>query len=136
MHKLSNLLILSISGLLVACSVGPDYVRPPAYVPLTYKEADVGTWKVTAPETVYNRGCWWKIFNDDLLNDLEDQATRSNPSIAVALAQYEQALAVVDEAIAGFFPVVTGFIADTKTATRSPSNSLFEFVNSKFGFKI
>ena len=115
MHKLSSILILSLSGLLSACSVGPDYVRPPADVPLTYKEADIGTWKVAAPETVYYRECWWRIFDDEILNDLEQQATQSNPSIAVALAQYEQALAIVNEAIAGFFPIVSVFVADTET---------------------
>ena len=124
MYKLGTLFIIGTCCFLAACSVGPDYIRPPANVPLTYKEADVGTWKVAAPETVYNRGCWWEIFKDDLLNDLERQATKSNPSIAVALAQYEQALAIVNEAIAGFFPVVSVSVADTETATKTPATNL------------
>jgi NodT family efflux transporter outer membrane factor (OMF) lipoprotein len=115
MHKFGTLLILVLSGLLTACSVGPDYVRPPADVPLIYKEATVGTWKVASPETVYNRECWWQIFNDPCLNELEVQATESNPNIAVALAKYDQALAIVDEAISQFFPVVSAFVADTES---------------------
>ncbi len=124
MRKLGNLFILGLSSFLMACSVGPDYERPPADVPLTYKETtpgDWGIWKVASPEQTYNRYCWWRIFNDDLLNDLEEQATKYNPSIAVALAQYEEALAVVDEAAAGFYPVVTGGYAGSKTGTRSPA---------------
>ena len=97
--------ILGTLALLSGCAVGPDYVRPPAEVPASYKEIE--GWKVAEPKDHLIRGAWWEIFNDPYLNSLEDQANRSNENIAVAEAQLSQARALVRIAEAGYFPTVT-----------------------------
>jgi NodT family efflux transporter outer membrane factor (OMF) lipoprotein len=92
--------------LLVGCSVGPDYVRPPAAVPPAYKE-NVG-WKVAQPRDELPRSNWWEIYNDSPLNALEEQVDISNQNIAAAEANFRQALAQIQVARAAYFPTVTG----------------------------
>ena len=90
---------------LTACTVGPDYVRPTAEVPVSYKET-VG-WKVAEPKDHLIRGAWWEIYNDPELNALEEQVNLSNQNIAQAEAQFRQARALVQVARAAYFPTVT-----------------------------
>jgi len=92
--------------LLAGCSVGPDYVRPPAPVPPAYKE-NVG-WKVAQPRDELPRSNWWEIYNDSPLNALEEQVDISNQNIAAAEANFRQALAQIQVARAAYFPTVTG----------------------------
>ena len=92
--------------LLAGCSVGPDYVRPPAPVPPAYKENV--SWKVAQPRDELPRSKWWEIYNDSPLNALEEQVDISNQNIAAAEANFQQALAQIRVARAAYFPTVTG----------------------------
>jgi NodT family efflux transporter outer membrane factor (OMF) lipoprotein len=108
--KLAGLLA---PALLAACTVGPDYVRPAVETPAAYKEA--GTWKPAEPRDDVNRGKWWEVFNDPLLNQLQEQVDVSNQNLAKAEAQYRLALALVQAARAAYYPTVTGGIANTRS---------------------
>jgi len=101
-YFISLLFIFIFSG----CAVGPDYVRPAVDTPTHYKETPKG-WKKAEPRDRISRGEWWKIFNDHELNSLENQLNAANQSIAVAAAQYTQARALVDEARAAYFPILS-----------------------------
>jgi NodT family efflux transporter outer membrane factor (OMF) lipoprotein len=105
---------LMLASLVSGCAVGPDYENPEVLVPLAYKEASSEDWKMATPQDSADRGKWWLVFNDPILNELEDKATECNQNIAVARAQYDKALALVDAAKAGFFPLMTASIADRK----------------------
>ncbi|MGD0235533.1 MAG: efflux transporter outer membrane subunit, partial [Syntrophorhabdales bacterium] len=107
-------LIVTIS-LFNGCAVGPDYVRPTAEAPDTYKE--IGTWKQAEPQDHLVRGAWWKIFNNPELNALEEQVNISNQNVATAEAQFRQALALVQVARAGYFPTVTAGASATRAFT-------------------
>jgi NodT family efflux transporter outer membrane factor (OMF) lipoprotein len=87
------------------CAVGPDYQRPTAAVPSAYKEA--GNWVSAAPADALDRGAWWKLFNDPVLDDLAARVDVSNQNIAAAVAAYAQARALVGEQRAGLFPTVS-----------------------------
>jgi NodT family efflux transporter outer membrane factor (OMF) lipoprotein len=87
-----------------ACTVGPDYQRPDAPVPVQYKEAG---WKVGEPLDAIDRGVWWSVYRDPLLDDLEKQIDISNQNLKAAEAAFQQAEAIVAEARAGFFPTAT-----------------------------
>jgi outer membrane protein TolC len=91
----SRLPAVTLALLLAACTMGPDYVRPALTPPAGYKEtaADGGIWKVAEPGDHTGRGKWWTIYNDPLLNALQDVATSSNEDLKVAQAQYRQARA-------------------------------------------
>ncbi len=92
--------------LLAGCSVGPDYVRPPAETPVSYKE-NAG-WKVAQPRDELPRGRWWEIYSDPQLNTLEEQVNISNQNLAAAEANFRQALALIRVARGAYFPTVTG----------------------------
>jgi NodT family efflux transporter outer membrane factor (OMF) lipoprotein len=118
MAKGRNLcIILGLLSFFSGCSVGPDYVRPAAQVPATYKET--GGWKVAQPKDHLIRGAWWETFGDPHLNGLEAQVNLSNQNIAAAEAQLRQARALVRVAQAGYFPTLT--IGGTYTRSLNPS---------------
>jgi NodT family efflux transporter outer membrane factor (OMF) lipoprotein len=108
--------------LLSACTVGPDYVKPSVETPPAYKEAEGGAkWQIAQPKDDVIRGAWWELFNDPQLNALEAQVVISNQNIAVAEAQYRQALALVQAARAGYFPTVG--VNGSATRSRTPFTS-------------
>jgi NodT family efflux transporter outer membrane factor (OMF) lipoprotein len=124
------LLALGLSLLFAGCTVGPDYKRPAAAVPASYKEAPDG-WKVAQPADRQNRGDWWTVFNDAQLNELETRLNASNQTIAQSAAAYRQARAMVAEARAAYFPTV-GFSASgtrQKTASRVTNANNTQFSN-------
>ena len=113
-----NLNAMRLAALLAAalfggCSVGPDYVRPAVETPAEYRET--GNWKPAEPKDDVNRGNWWEVFNDSLLNRLQEQVDVSNQNLAKAAAQYRQALALVQSARAGYYPSVTGGVSNTRS---------------------
>lgn len=97
------ILTVCLSG----CVVGPDYKRPAVQAPTKFKEARKG-WKVATPREDCSRGDWWKVFHDPQLNALEDQLNKSNQNIANAAANYSQAVDLVNEARAAYFPTIAG----------------------------
>lgn len=106
---------------LAACTVGPDYVRPEADTPPAYKELE--GWKAAQPGDHAIRGEWWKVFNDPLLDELQQQVDVSNQNIAQAEAQYRQARALVQSARAGHLPTISaGASADRSRASASGNN--------------
>src|SRR5476651_270276 len=108
-----TLAALLAPALLAACTVGPDYVRPAVETPAAYKEA--GNWKPAEPKDDVDRGKWWEVFNDPLLNQLQEQVDISNQNLAKAEAQYRQAFALVQSARAGYYPTVTGGVSNTRS---------------------
>ena len=97
--------------MLAACTVGPDYQRPAAPVPAAYKEAwkpgarEAG-WRVGRPRDAVDRGAWWSVYGDPVLDGLERQIDISNQNLKAAEAAFRQAEAIVAAARAGFFPTV------------------------------
>jgi NodT family efflux transporter outer membrane factor (OMF) lipoprotein len=92
------------------CSVGPRYARPAAPAPAEYKEVPEN-WKTAQPNDQTAKGKWWEIFQDPVLNDLEDQVTVSNQTLKGAQAQFEQARALVRVNRSAYYPNVSGGIS-------------------------
>lgn len=115
-RRLSGWSVLLVPAVLGACTVGPDYRKPDAPVAKDFKEAGQA-WRQAAPADAIDRGAWWAIYNDPVLDGLERQVEVSNQTLKQALAQFEQAKALVDEADASFWPTVSV----SPTATRSKS---------------
>jgi len=88
----------------VSCTVGPDYVRPPADVPAAYKEAPPGAAGTIADAIPAGR--WWELFNDSDLNALESQVVVNNQTIRAAEARVRQAQAAIGIARAPAFPTL------------------------------
>jgi NodT family efflux transporter outer membrane factor (OMF) lipoprotein len=103
---------LALLALLVACTVGPDYQRPPAPVPAAYKESG---WSPAEPADAARRGEWWALYDDPALDKLEKQIVISNQTLKQAEAAYREARAVVAEGVSGYYPTLSA----TGSGTRS-----------------
>ncbi|MGA7433806.1 MAG: hypothetical protein WBW35_25525 [Xanthobacteraceae bacterium] len=106
---------------LTACTIGPEYLREPAPVPVEYKETK--GWKVANPSDDIGRGDWWKVYRDYGLDTLLPQVEISNQTVAAAAAAYEEARAIIRQAQSSLFPVATAGYNATSTRTGSLANS-------------
>ena len=95
------LLALLVSG----CAVGPDYQRPVTVDVSQFKEAE--GWQPAAPADTLERGPWWSLFSDPVLNELVPRVEVSNQNVAAAVAAYAGARALVREQRAALFPSIT-----------------------------
>jgi NodT family efflux transporter outer membrane factor (OMF) lipoprotein len=87
-----------------ACTVGPDYEKPPVDTPPSFKEA--GEWVACTPDDAVDRGMWWSVYQDPILNVLEKQIDISNQNLKQAEANYRAAVAAADVTRAGLFPTI------------------------------
>lgn len=123
---LKKLLVLFFVIICTACTTTPVYQKPDLNLPAQYKENKANkNWQTAKPNDIYDRGSWWQVFNDPQLNNLEEKLNQANPSIAVAAARYQQALASVDEARANYFPTISASAA----MQRQRQNSNFSVIN-------
>src|SRR5215471_7460471 len=119
--KLPRLIgVLAVAALAPACTVGPDYSRPSAPVPAQYKEAG---WKVGEPVDGIDRGAWWSIYKDPLLDDLEKQIDISNQNLKAAEAAFQQAEWIVAQTRAGFYPTLDLNASAQRSRTGGGSSS-------------
>ena len=102
--------------LLSACAVGPEYKRPNIVVAENYKEGKI-SWKRAHSNIDIDRGQWWKIFKDPILDDLIDKLNKNNQDIASLNATYQQSLSIVDKARAAYFPDLSATHAITSQKT-------------------
>ncbi len=89
--------------MLAGCATAPVYERPAVPVASAFKEQ--GPWQ-TAGTDVPAAGQWWKIFGEPDLDALAVRIEQGNPSLAAAVARYDQALAQVRRARADRLPQV------------------------------
>jgi len=109
-------------ALVAGCAVGPDYKRPPFDAAAAYKEQS--GWKPSEPADALSRGPWWAIFNDPALDDLEAKINISNENVKAALASYDQARALVDQAQAGFWPTVGANLSRLRSSGRGGASTV------------
>ena len=137
-NQLNNVcaaLVFCLLALISGCSVGPAYVKPATQAPAAYKEA--GNWKEAQPRENIARGAWWKAFNDQVLNSLEDQVDISNQNIAAAVAQFQDAQALLKGAKAAYFPTISAG-AQNITASSGPFTKVVgeNSVNANFAWEL
>jgi NodT family efflux transporter outer membrane factor (OMF) lipoprotein len=121
--------VLAVVALTSACTVGPDYQRPTAPIPVQYKEAG---WKVGEPLDAIDRGAWWSIYKDPVLDDLAKQIDISNQNLKAADAAFQQAEWIVAQARAAFFPTVDLNASAQRSRTGGGSSSSTGFGRSGF----
>jgi len=97
--------IMFAAALTTGCAVGPNYKRPAADVPGTWKGE--GPWQAAAPKDAIPKGNWWELYHDADLNNLEQDLLQANQSLKAAQDRLFQARALARVASAGFFPTVT-----------------------------
>jgi NodT family efflux transporter outer membrane factor (OMF) lipoprotein len=105
------LLAIVLSG----CTVGPDYVRPTAPTPAVYKELQ--GWTQARPSDDIDRGQWWRIYGDPLLDRLESEVDIGNQNLRAFEAAYRQARAIVREAEANYFPTIAAGVSGSRAGS-------------------
>ena len=94
-------LALALGG----CAIGPIYQHPTAPDVSSFKEAK--GWIPAAPADALERGPWWQLFGDPVLDQLAARVQVSNQNVASAVASYAQARALVRQQQASLFPTVS-----------------------------
>jgi NodT family efflux transporter outer membrane factor (OMF) lipoprotein len=89
---------------LAGCAGAPGYDLPATPSPAAFKEVE--GWSPAAPADALDRGPWWTLFNDPVLDGLASQVALSNQNVAAAVAAYAQARAQVAQQRAALFPAV------------------------------
>ncbi|MET0497740.1 MAG: efflux transporter outer membrane subunit [Steroidobacteraceae bacterium] len=100
-----NVAALLCCSLLSACNLAPVYAPAKMTIPESFREEP--GWRVAMPADDVARGEWWKLFDDTVLDDLQQRLTISNQTLAAAKAAYDQARALVREQRASLLPVVS-----------------------------
>ncbi len=100
---LSTALLLAATAL-AGCSMAPKYAPPATTTPPAFKET--GDWTQAAPADALDHGPWWGLFGDPTLDGLEAKIDAANPTLAAALARYDEARAFVQETRSGLLPHV------------------------------
>lgn len=120
------LLLALVPALLLAgcANLAPTYELPSVDTPASFKEGS-GVWVQAAPADTLERGPWWELFDDPLLNALAAQVDVTNQNVAAAIAAYEEARALTREQRAAMFPQVTldGSANRTGAENRSTTRS-------------
>ena len=102
----SSLRFTALALALAGCAaVGPTYQRPAVDTPVAFKEGQ-GAWVPATPADTLERGPWWQLFGDPVLNGLAERVAVDNQNVAQAVAAYAQSRALVAEQRASLFPRV------------------------------
>jgi NodT family efflux transporter outer membrane factor (OMF) lipoprotein len=113
MHKHFGkiLFVMALAALWAGCSFAPRYKRPDVETPPSFKEnsgtndIDTNIWQLAQPNDAMIRSNWWEMFNDPVLNSLEEQVAISNQNVVAAFENFISAHAVVREDQAQYFPI-------------------------------
>ena len=112
---------------LSSCAVGPNYRRPEPQAVLAYKEQ--GDWKASEPADSLDRGPWWQIFDDPVLDGLERQIDVSNQNLKASWDAYMQSRALVLQARNAYWPTV-GVTAERQRSNDYLPPNTVQTVNS------
>ena len=105
--------LFALAGCLLAgCSLAPPYRVPTITAPASFKEQ--GPWTLATPADAIDRGGWWRIYRDPVLDRLESRIESANPTLAEAVARYDQARAFAAEANAGLYPRLDAGVSVTR----------------------
>jgi NodT family efflux transporter outer membrane factor (OMF) lipoprotein len=120
-QKKKTIVCLGLAALLGGCDLAPKYQPPVVAVPVNYAEA--APWQPALPADTAPKGAWWTAYGDKVLNGLEARLDTDNPDLAAALANVDQARALLAEARAGLLPSlgIGGQITTNRQSERRPT---------------
>ena len=88
-------------AVLAACTIGPDYARPPVTPPERFRSQAPGTEASSLADLP-----WWQAFGDATLQQLIQEAIAGNYDVRIAAARVQQARAYANIARAAYFPSI------------------------------
>lgn len=123
-------LLVSSTGLLSGCAVGPEYAAPSMELPNQFQtqldEAIAGK--------QIELGEWWTVFDDDLLNAFIDRSLESNLDIHDALYRIQESRALRGVAGTYLLPSVdaTGSYSRTESSNRGAGSQLNPRISNSY----
>jgi NodT family efflux transporter outer membrane factor (OMF) lipoprotein len=90
--------------LLTGCSFAPAYAPPAVETPSDFKET--GAMTPAATGAAAPSRSWWTVYGDPELDRLETDLDKANPSLASAVARYDQSRALAALAGAALIPEI------------------------------
>lgn len=108
---------LLLALLLAGCAVGPDYKRPRIDLPPAYPHAFDSDTDNAEQGRVAEQ--WWTLYGDTTLNELVALTLKNNADLRMALAQIDEAEAVLAETGANLVPEIDLDASNTKARTSS-----------------
>jgi len=94
----------ALASCLGGCSLAPVYHEPVVAVKSdAWKDSP---WHEAQPAEALPRGAWWQVYHDPVLDGLESQIEQANPTLASALARYDQATAYLNQLRSGLYPSI------------------------------
>jgi outer membrane protein TolC len=106
MKSCSKIGFLSVLALVGGCSLEqPKHELPALELPQA--------WKESAPRYAED-GRWWRIYGDEQLEALVDEALAHNADLVIAVARVDEARALSREAESLFYPAVDARAGATK----------------------
>src|ERR1700677_5383548 len=96
MKKVNGAVAMAVALARSACSLAPTLKTP--VVPTADSDKELGPWTQAQPADRLPRDSWWALYDSAELDDLEQRLITGNPTLAAALASYEQARALSDQA--------------------------------------
>jgi multidrug efflux system outer membrane protein len=94
-----GLLAVTLLALSAACTLGPDYQRPPVATPDSWRGA-------AAVEASIANVPWWELFEDQQLSSLIRTALAENRDLRIAIERIEEARATYGYSRADLYPQV------------------------------
>lgn len=91
-------ILLGLVGMIAGCTVGPNYLKPPVLSAMS-----TPTPLLSAHDAAYDGvtplpARWWQLYDDPVLNGLEEKALVHNTDLRAALANLQQAQATLQSA--------------------------------------
>ena len=118
---------LALSALLSACAITAVQPPAPASAPAQFKEGSASSAQAAAlpiPDA------WWTVFQDPVLNTLEQQLVVGNETLKTSLAQLASVRATLNASQSAMYPTLSAELGATRTYNAqastqdSPSNSV------------
>lgn len=100
-YSIYSSLLLTI--LLGGCTIGPDYSRPAATAPDTFRHTDTNRSNTNAVDAQ-----WWKGFNDPYLSETIERALINNYDLQSSQASVNALLGKFDQAKSYLYPQING----------------------------
>src|SRR6202166_2834443 len=108
MKKLAPFVVaMMASGLVAACSVGPNYHRPVVQTPAAFRDLQANA-QVQAQAASYADLPWWQVFQDPQLQELVRTALKQNYDLQLATERINTARAQLAVTRSNLFPQVQG----------------------------
>jgi NodT family efflux transporter outer membrane factor (OMF) lipoprotein len=122
-----GVLALTLVVAVTACTTPTSYQKPAMDVPPVFKESAL--WKTARPDAATVPDDWWKLFNDPVLNDLQQRLVLGNENLKASAAQVDVARAALASSRSSSGPslgVTAGISHGVNPGSSSPvtSNSI------------